>query len=156
MEFRTLTQFLYLPIETASIFNDIQVFRKLTLRTFKLHKNRQERIRSHTINGRWKLDQFCTIKLARTASDFFLYYQTFAQVGREKVILSNFAADGGNIYFYTFSFSKWQICAYIYSHDLLIYIHTHSKSQPRAFGAGRNRRIIELPKTNFPRLCSGR
>ena len=64
----------------------------------------------------------------RAERPIFLHYQTFAQVSRKKVILSNFAAGGGKVYiiFLGQFFSKWQICTYIYSHDLLIYICTRA------------------------------
>ena len=84
------------------------------------------------------------------------YYQTFVQTQRRKVKLSNFAAEGGEIFYFffgTFFFSKWQICAYIYSQNLLIYTHAHSKSQPRACGAGRiYDRIWPRKPNNLPSM----
>ena len=47
-----------------------------------------------------KREIFYTIKPARAAPDFFIYYQTLLQVDREKVVLSNFAAGGGKIFIF--------------------------------------------------------
>ena len=81
---------------------------------------------------------FYTIKFSLRPNAEKSYYQTFVQTRTKKVILSNFTAEAVNFFiFFGRFFSESEICAYIYSQNLLIYIYAHSKSQPRACGAGR-------------------
>ena len=150
MNFKALTDCSHLRDEIASDLNENLLSRKLRLWAFKRRKNHKKWYNMISYMADGKSANFYTINLWRE-SPIFLYYQTFAETEcgkshtiklsfrpeRKKVILSNFAAEGGNFFFLHGFFQNQRFAhTYIVKISWYIYIYAHSKSQPRACGAG--------------------
>ena len=147
MNFKALTDCSHLRDEIASDLNENLLSRKLRLWAFKRRKNHKKWYNMISYMATGKSANFYTIKLWRELP----YYQTFAETecGKSHTIKLSFRPErkksyyqtlppkAVNFFFFARFFSESEICAYIYSQNLLIYIYAHSKSQPRACGAGR-------------------